>query len=380
MCRWRHHRVWREGVRVEQFWMRGDMTYGTDTLYDLKAYDRGRSSRKALPQNIFGGVALGCIALACAWTMYANLAPANVSSVAAALPPAAPAEPAVTREQIAAALKQAAATQAIRSTYAALLNPSYSLGPPPGTFVARGSAGAGVQVAEATPQDDTPTTQSVLPGVRQLAQIVPVPAPRPSELRLLQSRSPSPSDVAQANKAAVLATVTPEKPPTIFEKLFGKPQPYRTTLAYAAPDGGVFSDGQSTTPGRSPLYDRSTAVYDISAHMVYMPDGTKLEAHSGLGSMLDDPRYADRKMRGVTPPHTYDLTLRESLFHGVQALRLTPVGGEGNIYGRSGLLAHTYMLGPNGDSNGCVSFRNYEAFLRAYKSGDIKRLVVVARL
>ena len=50
------------------------------------------------------------------------------------------------------------------------------------------------------------------------------------------------------------------------------------------------------------------------------------------------------------------------------------------IFGRSGLLAHTYMLGPNGDSNGCVSFKNYDAFLRAYQQGRVKRLAVVSRL
>jgi len=61
------------------------------------------------------------------------------------------------------------------------------------------------------------------------------------------------------------------------------------------------------------------------------------------------------------------------------ALRLIPVG-DGDVYGRTGLLAHTYMLGPNGDSNGCVSFRYYNAFLQAFQSGEVKRLVVVARL
>ena len=188
--------------------------------------------------------------------------------------------------------------------------------------------------------------------------------------------NPSRREVAQANAVAALEP----KKPSIFEKLFGRPAPAGLQLAFAAPDGGVTSDGESLTLGRIPQYDQSTAVYDISAHMVYMPDGNKLEAHSGLGSMLDDPRYADRRMRGVTPPHTYDLSLRESLFHGVEAIRLKPVGGEEKIYGRSGLLAHTYMLGPNGDSNGCVSFKNYTAFLRAYKSGQIKRLVVVAKL
>ena len=55
-----------------------------------------------------------------------------------------------------------------------------------------------------------------------------------------------------------------------------------------------------------------------------MPDGTQLEAHSGLGSWLDDPNHADEKMRGVTPPNIYDLELREQLFHGVRALRMIP--------------------------------------------------------
>ena len=124
-------------------------------------------------------------------------------------------------------------------------------------------------------------------------------------------------------------------------------------------------------------YDRLTAVYDISAHTVYLPDGTRLEAHSGLGDRLDNPRFVSERDRGPTPPGVYELTLRELLFHGVQALRLTPVGDD-DVFGRSGLLAHPYMLGPNGDSNGCVSFKNYDTFLRAYQGGQIKRLAVVA--
>jgi hypothetical protein len=38
------------------------------------------------------------------------------------------------------------------------------------------------------------------------------------------------------------------------------------------------------------------------------------------------------------------------------------------------------MLGPNGDSNGCVSFKDYEAFLKAFQDGKITRLAVVAKL
>ena len=111
-----------------------------------------------------------------------------------------------------------------------------------------------------------------------------------------------------------------------------------------------------------------------------MPDGSRLEAHSGLGSMVDQPRFVNRKNTGPTPPDTYNLSLRESRFHGVEAIRLTPTSGS-NKYGRNGLLAHTYMLrGGRAESNGCVVFKDYRRFLAAYKSGKIKRLVVVPRL
>ncbi len=122
-----------------------------------------------------------------------------------------------------------------------------------------------------------------------------------------------------------------------------------------------------------------TAVYDIAAHTVYLPNGRKLEAHSGLGNQMDDARYVNVKNRGPTPPNVYDLSLRDRLFHGVQAIRLNPVDGD-KMFGRDGILAHSYMLGPNGQSNGCVSFRDYPEFLHAYLRGDVDRLVVVSNL
>jgi Protein of unknown function (DUF2778) len=128
-----------------------------------------------------------------------------------------------------------------------------------------------------------------------------------------------------------------------------------------------------------PPADSQTAVYDIVAHTVYMPDGGRLEAHSGLGNLMDDPSYINAKGRGPTPPNVYDLTLREALFHGVRAIRLIPVD-DGKMFGRDGMLAHTYMLGPNGQSNGCVSFSDYPAFLNAFLKGEVNRLVVVEHL
>jgi hypothetical protein len=125
--------------------------------------------------------------------------------------------------------------------------------------------------------------------------------------------------------------------------------------------------------------DSRTALYDIEAHTVYLPNGEKLEAHSGLGPRLDDPRSVNQKDRGPTPPNVYDLVLREEPFHGVRAIRLNPVD-DGKMFGRDGILAHTYMLGPTGQSFGCVSFKNYAAFLKAFLKGEIDRLVVVPHL
>jgi hypothetical protein len=147
----------------------------------------------------------------------------------------------------------------------------------------------------------------------------------------------------------------------------------RPKLASLGPIGGL-----GIKPAEAPHPPR-TAIYDISAQMVYLPNGERLEAHSGLGPMMDDPSSLRHKNRGVTPPNTYDLTLRESLFHGVQAIRLNPVD-EDKMFGRDGILAHTYLLGPNGQSNGCISFKDYARFLRAYQRGEIERIVVVPRL
>jgi hypothetical protein len=128
-----------------------------------------------------------------------------------------------------------------------------------------------------------------------------------------------------------------------------------------------------------PGADTRTAIYDIEAHTVYLPDGTKLEAHSGLGERIDDPRYVREKARGPTPPNVYDLVLREELFHGVRAIRLNPVD-DAKMYGRDGILAHPYMLGSSGQSFGCVSFKDYEAFLKAFQRGEVDRIVVVTHL
>jgi hypothetical protein len=119
-----------------------------------------------------------------------------------------------------------------------------------------------------------------------------------------------------------------------------------------------------------------TALYDIAKRVVYLPDGERLEAHSGYGKWMDDTESAARKDVGVTPPNVYAVSFRETPFHGVRALRLTPVG-DGNMYGRDGILAHSYLLGEAGASNGCVSLRDYDKFLQAYEDGKFDRIIVL---
>jgi hypothetical protein len=218
--------------------------------------------------------------------------------------------------------------------------PALEAGPPPLAAAASDSAEQTIEPDERLSRLEPPPIQ-IGPSPQDSLEVAP---PRDSApLVDLQSSPP------EAAPPGVIAPLPPSRP-----------------LAVAPPGAPQAS------------YDQSTAVYDISAHTVYLPDGMRLEAHSGLGDRIDDPRFVDERDHGATPPGVYQLTMRESIFHGVQALRLNPIGA-GFTFNRVGLLAHPYMLGPNGDSNGCVSFKNYDVFLRAFQSGGVKRLAVVAR-
>lgn len=174
----------------------------------------------------------------------------------------------------------------------------------------------------------------------------------------------------EALHAAALFVIVEEAPGA------APPAPSRPTPVIQA---SLSSPPAYRNPLLPPEIGPRTAVYDIRARTVFMPNGDKLEAHSGLGHRRDDPRYANVKNKGPTPPNLYDLKERERLFHGVRAIRLNPVPGS-KMFGRDGILAHTYMLGPTGQSLGCVSFKNYNAFLRAYLRGEVDRMLVVPEL
>lgn len=191
---------------------------------------------------------------------------------------------------------------------------------------------------------------------------ISLPRSRPVEANLQARNDPPP---VQADNRTLLQKLADLMPPAKF------------TLASLTLGDGLFSEKKKDLAALG--YDNLTAVYDISARAVYLPNGSKLEAHSGLGPLMDDLGHVNERNAGATPPNIYDLKPREKLFHGVPALRMTPVG-ENETYGRAGLLVHSYMLGPNGYFNGCVSIKEYDTFLAAYRNGEVKRLIVVPNL
>jgi Protein of unknown function (DUF2778) len=374
---------------------------GLEATFDDLSFEGGDSPQRVLPKIVPFGAALAFAGAVSVWALH-GLGPVDPGALFAWWTPAPSGTHAISRPfadiaidaNLAAQLKSAApaAPQQVASLELTAPFPLPSLDAfPPSTPVI------------------PPAGSLPLPPGRDVPEIgetesFPLPPARPPGFGApTQSTTPE----RHASRPDIAVARPPAQPDNrnVFEKLLGWAHPSSpgvasTTTTRTAATQPVVAERDSAAAasglGRGPLfnfpsifgnsapgsvsgYDRYTAVYDISARVVYLPDGTKLEAHSGLGGALDNPRYVAEQAVGPTPPHLYELTLRESLFHGVQALRLKPVG-EGGVYGRVGLLAHSFMLGPNGDSNGCVSFRDYDAFLRAYQNKQINKLAVVAKL
>jgi hypothetical protein len=375
---------------------------GIEATFDDLSFEGGDSPQRVLPKIVPGVAALALAGAVGVWVLH-WLGPAP-EAVFARWTPASAVTPAISKPfadividaNLLAELKSAA--PAAPSQQVATLETS-----PPIPF-------ALPRLEPFPPAPGIPPAGSLpLPPGRDLPEIgetesFPLPPPRPPGFGA-PTQSTTPERHASRPDTAIARPAAPADNRNIIEKLFGwahssSPVVASTTSTRTAATQPVVAERDSAAAsggfGRGPLfsfpspfgnsaptpvsgYDRYTAVYDISARVVYLPDGTRLEAHSGLGQALDNPRYVAERAVGPTPPHVYELTLREGSFHGVQAIRLNPVG-EGGIYGRAGLLAHPFMLGPNGDSNGCVSFKDYNAFLRAYENGQIKKLAVVAKL
>lgn len=209
-------------------------------------------------------------------------------------------------------------------------------------------------------------------------------APAPSVVASLDGTGP-------VKPGAILPPAPGAKPepprrstPASATRRAAEPEANAPVLAYARPgnpqddEDGVFGGlgklfgGSSGRPGPG----SKIAIYDISAATVHMPDGTKLEAHSGIGHRMDNPKYAYVKNLGPTPPNVYRLRMRERRFHGVEAIRMLPMD-RAAMKGRDGMLTHTPLLRSSIGSHGCVAFKDYNKFLTAFKRGKVKTLIVV---
>ena len=233
-----------------------------------------------------------------------------------------------------------------------------------------GPSGALAALSAVSPQDEgalSPEDEAndadgtaLFPDYEDTPEETPLPLIRP---RFERAEKPAKADEDDAPRQ----TAKPKR-----EKL--------QQLAFAKPDNPAEDRGIGNSLKNlfnRPKVGNGVAVYDISAAKVYMPDGSVLEAHSGIGEMADNPKYVHVKMKGPTPPHTYNLKMREKRFHGVEAIRMLPVDGR-NKHGRDGFLTHSYLLrGGRAESHGCVAFKDYNKFLNAFKQGKVRQLVVV---
>ncbi|MEI2298419.1 DUF2778 domain-containing protein [Ensifer sp. MJa1] len=228
------------------------------------------------------------------------------------------------------------------------------------------------------PDVDADDDTAALPDYEDTPSAGPLPQSRPAgeQAKKPVAGETEKPNLGQPQEAAATKDGETQKPAE-------REVPKQQKLAYARPDptenssGTGFGQALRNVFGGGAKAGNGVAVYDITAAKVYMPDGSVLEAHSGIGKMADNPRYVNVKMTGPTPPHTYNLRMRETRFHGVEAIRMLPVDGK-NKHGRDGFLTHSYLLrGKRAESHGCVAFADYPRFLTAFKQGKVKQIVVV---
>lgn len=248
---------------------------------------------------------------------------------------------------------------------------------------------ASVAAKNAVEQQEKLTGKPAL--VTALVEDVPLESAQPFDLVLAKEEAEAdegeafalPSQIPLPETKPLIETVAPEQKPSddkpAARASIAKIEP--PAPAYSKPQRSLFGDLFSRKPsgGAWPGQETRVAIYDVSNATVYLPDGSKLRAHSGIGHMRDNPRYEHVTMKGPTPAGIYRLSMREKRFYGVEAIRMRSIDGR-DPKNRTGLLTHTNLLRGQIGSHGCVAFQNYQPFLNAFKRGQINTLVVVPEL
>src|ERR1700730_5308012 len=212
----------------------GRRVMSTSACFDFAASNRRRSSRNASSRNFLGGAAVACLVLGCAWTVYANifaasvypqLGSANFDAPVVRRPTALadrwPSPPAGT---LVAALPEPApiisAPETVPSGPSLSFDDRFAAAAPQG--VAPAPQVEAAKTAEAAKKETSPP-----PAPAQVAAVAPAPRPKTPGTTV--------RDMAQRAKAAVMSIAGADKP-SIFERLWGKPQSRGSLLAFASAD------------------------------------------------------------------------------------------------------------------------------------------------
>src|SRR5579871_2079457 len=289
---------------------------GIESTIDGVLFDDERPVVKVLPQFILGAAALALVGSVAAYVAHGRLAVTATTHINVPAQIAAP-RPALTDEEAfnlfgGIVVEPGWGAKTASNDVAFPLPSLESASPAPGseaTGVSPPNPGAAPSESASAPVLAQPDNIP-LPPVRDVARVddsVPLPPVRPSDLAL-----PGAPDRRVAEPG--VSPAAPPAGPNLIQRLLGLGnQPSGPAVAYAPParpvpkaetpspapvppavavtspqpqsgrGGGGFLGFFSARPDFDRLgYDRYTAVYDISARAVYLPDGTKLEAHSGL--------------------------------------------------------------------------------------------------
>jgi hypothetical protein len=125
---------------------------------------------------------------------------------------------------------------------------------------------------------------------------VPIPKPRPIEAIVALTNN---AILTSADNRIVLQKITDlmPSPNLVLASLIN-----RDGIAGVGPDLRALG------------FDETTAVYDISSKSVYMLNRVRLEAHSGLGRLMDDPAHVDKAQRGCHTSECVRIKPRERPF------------------------------------------------------------------
>ncbi len=172
----------------------------------------------------------------------------------------------------------------------------------------------------------------------------------------------------------------PGQKPVIDRPTVTKPQKQeKTQLAYAPPSGQT-ENIQRGLFGRlfGQAAHNKTAIYDISAATVYLPSGEKLEAHSGIATCATIRAMLTRRC----------VALRHRALISFRCVKAYSTGSKQCVCSQPMVAirttatacwrTHTCCAGQ--DSNGCVVFKDYARFLRAFKRGEVNRMIVVTSM